>query len=184
MRTKVIIMGAAGRDFHNFNAYFRDNEHYEVVAFTATQIPNIDGRKYPAELSGRLYPDGINIYPEQELTDLIKKFKVEEVIFSYSDVPYDYVMNHSAAVNAAGADFKVMGPGRTMLQSTNPVIAVCAVRTGSGKSQTTRRVIEILQKSGKKSCGNPASHALWEPGRTESTTLRRSFRSGQTSLYD
>lgn len=150
MKTKVIIMGAAGRDFHNFNTYFRDNEQYEVVAFTATQIPNIDDRKYPAQLAGKLYPNGIDIYPEQELTDLIKKFKVDEVIFSYSDVPYDYVMSHSAAVNAAGADFKVMGPDRTMLKSDKPVIAVCAVRTGSGKSQTTRRVIEILQESGKK----------------------------------
>ncbi|UCF62814.1 MAG: GTPase [bacterium] len=150
MKTKVIIMGAAGRDFHNFNTYFRDNEQYEVVAFTATQIPNIDDRKYPAQLAGKLYPNGIDIYPEQELTDLIKKFKVDEVIFSYSDVPYDYVMNHSAVVNAAGADFKVMGPDRTMLKSDKPVIAVCAVRTGSGKSQTTRRVIEILQESGKK----------------------------------
>jgi len=150
MKTKVIIMGAAGRDFHNFNTYFRDNEQYEVVAFTATQIPNIDDRKYPAQLAGKLYPNGIAIYPEQELADLIKKFKVDEVIFSYSDVPYDYVMNHSAAVNAAGADFKLMGPDRTMLKSSKPVIAVCAVRTGSGKSQTTRRVIELLRESGKK----------------------------------
>jgi predicted GTPase len=150
MKTKVIIMGAAGRDFHNFNSYFRDNEQYEVVAFTATQIPNIDDRKYPAQLAGKLYPNGIAIYPEQELADLIKKFKVDEVIFSYSDVPYDYVMNHSAAVNAAGADFKLMGPDRTMLKSSKPVIAVCAVRTGSGKSQTTRRVIELLRESGKK----------------------------------
>ena len=149
-RTKVIIMGAAGRDFHNFNTYFRDNQQYEVVAFTATQIPNIEGRKYPRELAGKLYPKGIEIYPESELIDLIKKHKVDEVIFSYSDVPYDYVMNHSAAVNAAGADFKLMGPRHTMLKSSKPVIAVCAVRTGSGKSQTTRRVIELLQNAGKK----------------------------------
>jgi len=149
-RTKVIIMGAAGRDFHNFNTYFRDNQQYEVVAFTATQIPNIEGRKYPRELAGKLYPKGIEIHPESELIDLIKKYKVDEVIFSYSDVPYDYVMNHSAAVNAAGADFKLMGPKHTMLKSSKPVIAVCAVRTGSGKSQTTRRVIELLQEAGKK----------------------------------
>ncbi len=149
-RTKVLIMGAAGRDFHNFNTFFRGNRDYEVVAFTATQIPNIEGRKYPAELAGELYPNGIDIYPESQLADLIKKFKVEEVIFAYSDVPYDYVMSKSAIVNAAGADFKVMGPQRTMIKSSKPVIAVCAVRTGSGKSQTTRRVIELLQAAGKK----------------------------------
>lgn len=149
-RTRVIIMGAAGRDFHNFNTFFRDNEQYEVVAFTATQIPNIEGRKYPAELAGKLYPNGINIYPESELPELIRKFQVDEVVFAYSDVPYDYVMSRSAIVNAAGADFKVMGPNRTMLRSSKPVIAVCAVRTGCGKSQTTRRVIEILQEAGKK----------------------------------
>ncbi|MCK5453992.1 MAG: GTPase, partial [Calditrichia bacterium] len=140
----------AGRDFHNFNTFFRDNDQYEVVAFTATQIPNIDDRKYPAQLTGKLYPDGINIYPEDELPELIEKFKVDEVIFAHSDVPYDYVMNTSAAVNAAGVDFKLMGPQKTMLKSNKPVIAVCAVRTGSGKSQTTRRVIELLQEAGKK----------------------------------
>ncbi|UCE07233.1 MAG: GTPase [bacterium] len=150
LKTKVIIMGAAGRDFHNFNTFFRDNEQYEVVAFTAAQIPNIDDRKYPALLAGKLYPEGIDIYSEQELPELIKELKVDEVIFAYSDVPYDYVMNHSAVINAAGADFKIMGPARTMLKSTKPVVAVCAVRTGSGKSQTTRRVIELLQQSGKK----------------------------------
>jgi predicted GTPase len=149
-KIKVIIMGAAGRDFHNFNVFFRDNQGYEVVAFTATQIPNIEGRKYPTELAGKLYPEGINIYPEDELIELVQKYQVDEVIFSYSDVPYDYVMNQSAIVNAAGADFKLMGPKRTMLKSSKPVIAVCAVRTGSGKSQTTRRVIELLQKYGKK----------------------------------
>jgi predicted GTPase len=149
-KTKIIIMGAAGRDFHNFNTFFRDNDRYEVVAFTATQIPNIDDRKYPAQLAGKLYPDGIKIYPEDELTELINKLKVDEVVFAYSDVPYDYVMNNSAAVNAAGADFKIMGPQRTMIKSSKPVIAVCAVRTGSGKSQTTRRVIELLQEAGKK----------------------------------
>jgi predicted GTPase len=149
-RIKILIMGAAGRDFHNFNTFFRENEYYEVVAFTATQIPNIEGRKYPAELTGKLYPKGIDIYPEDELAELIKKFKVEEVIFAYSDVPYDYVMSRSAAVNAAGADFTFMGPERTMIKSKKPVIAVCAVRTGSGKSQTTRKVIEVLNGAGKK----------------------------------
>jgi len=141
-------MGAAGRDFHNFNTFYRDNERYEVVAFTATQIPNIDGRKYPAELAGKLYPEGIKIYPESELPDLIKQFDVDEVVFAYSDVPYDYVMHKSALVNSLGADFRLMGTKETQVKSTKPVVAICAVRTGSGKSQTTRRVAAILQKMG------------------------------------
>jgi len=149
-RTKVIIMGAAGRDFHNFNTFFRNNELYEVVAFTATQIPNIDGRKYPPELAGKLYPKGIDIYPESELAGLIQKFAVDEVVFSYSDVPYNYVMSRSALANAAGADFKVLGPRHTMLKSSKPIIAVCAVRTGSGKSQSTRKVVQLLREAGKK----------------------------------
>lgn len=147
---KIIIMGAAGRDFHNFNTFFRDNDKYQVVAFTATQIPNIEGRKYPAELAGKLYPNGIDIYPEDQLEELIKKHDVDEVVFSYSDVPYNYVMSRSAIVNKAGADFKLMGPKRTMLKSSKPVIAICAVRTGSGKSQTTRHVVKLLRESGKK----------------------------------
>jgi predicted GTPase len=150
VKIKVIIMGAAGRDFHNFNTYFRDNDNYEVVGFTATQIPNIEGRKYPAELAGDLYPDGIDIYPEEDVLDLINKHDVDEVIFSYSDISYDYVMNKSAMVNATGADFKLLGPKRTMIKSTKPVVAVCAVRTGCGKSQTTRRVSKILHDMGKK----------------------------------
>ncbi|MBD3225407.1 MAG: GTPase [Caldithrix sp.] len=149
-RKKIIIMGAAGRDFHNFNTYYRTNDQYEVVAFTATQIPDIEGRKYPAELAGVLYQDGIQIHPESELTRLIKDYDVDEVVFSYSDVPYDYVMSRSALVNAAGADFKLMGTKATQLKSNKPVIAVCAVRTGCGKSQTTRRVAQLLQKAGKK----------------------------------
>lgn len=148
--TRVIIMGAAGRDFHNFNTFFRDNEDYEVVAFTATQIPNIEGRKYPVELAGKLYPKGINIYPEKNLEELIQEHNVDEVVFSYSDVPYEYVMSRSAVVNKVGADFKVMGPKRTMVESSRPVIAVCAVRTGSGKSQTTRQVVKLLRDNGKK----------------------------------
>jgi len=147
-RTKTLIMGAAGRDFHNFNVHYRDNEQAEVVAFTATQIPNIDDRKYPAELAGKLYPGGIPIHPESELTSLIKKHNVEEVVFSYSDVPYSYVMSKAAVVNAAGADFQLMGTSRTMLKSSKPVVAVCAVRTGCGKSQTTRRVSLILRDMG------------------------------------
>ncbi len=149
-RTKIIIMGAAGRDFHNFNTFYRDKDDFEVVAFTATQIPNIDGRKYPAELAGKLYPDGINIYPENELADLIKKFQADEVVFSYSDVPYDYVMSHAAMVNAAGADFKLLSPGHTMIESTKPIVSICAVRTGCGKSQTTRYVSNLLKQAGKK----------------------------------
>ncbi|NOX90426.1 MAG: GTPase [Calditrichaeota bacterium] len=149
-RKRVLIMGAAGRDFHNFNVYFRDNEAYEVVAFTATQIPDIEGRKYPPELAGKLYPDGIMIYPEQELVGLIKKYKVDQVVFAYSDVPYDYVMSRSAIVNSAGADFVLMGAKNTQLKSNKPVIAVCAVRTGCGKSQTTRKVAKILREAGKK----------------------------------
>ena len=149
-RIKVVIMGAAGRDFHNFNTYYRDNDKYEVVAFTATQIPNIEGRKYPAELAGDLYPNGIEIHPEDEILDLIKKFDVDEVVFSYSDVSYDYVMNKSAMINAAGVDFKLLGPKRTMIKSEKPLVAICAVRTGCGKSQTTRRVSKILHDMGKK----------------------------------
>jgi predicted GTPase len=147
---KVIIIGAAGRDFHNFNTYFRDNETFEVVAFTAAQIPDIDGRSYPSELSGRLYPSGIPIYAEEGLTELIKKFGVSLCVFSYSDVPYQKVMSVSALVNAAGAKFVLLSPADTMIKSTKPVIAVGAVRTGSGKSQTSRKVIEILMNKGYK----------------------------------
>jgi predicted GTPase len=141
-------MGAAGRDFHNFNVFFRGNQQYQVVAFTATQIPNIEGRKYPAELSGALYPEGIPIYPEADLERLIKELKVEQVVFAYSDVPHEYVMHRGSAVMAAGADFRLMGPNTTMLKSSKPVVSVCAVRTGSGKSQTTRRVSLILRQLG------------------------------------
>ncbi len=146
MRRKVIIMGAAGRDFHNFNVYFRDNENYEVVAFTATQIPNIAGRKYPPELAGKLYPEGIPIYDEKELPDLVKKHEVDEVVFSYSDVSYQTVMNKASIVNSAGADFTMLSPSHTMLKSKKPVISVCAVRTGSGKSQISRKIFEILSQ--------------------------------------
>jgi predicted GTPase len=148
--TKTLIMGAAGRDFHNFNVFFRDNSDYEVVAFTATQIPNIEGRKYPAELAGKLYPAGIPIHPESELVDLIKTLKVELVIFAYSDVPHEYVMHKASTVLAAGADFRLMGIKSTQVKSTKPVVSVCAVRTGSGKSQTTRRVSLILREMGYK----------------------------------
>lgn len=147
-KKNVIIIGAAGRDFHNFNTYYRDNEEYNVVAFTAAQIPDIDGRKYPAELSGKLYPDGIPIHAEDELPDLIERFKVDSCVFSYSDVPYDRVMNLSSLVNAAGSSFGLLGPKHTMVKSTKPVIAVVATRTGCGKSQTSRRVIEILMEKG------------------------------------
>lgn len=143
-RIRTIIMGAAGRDFHNFNVFFRDNQDYEVVAFTATQIPNIEGRKYPKELSGSLYPTGIDIFPENELEELIKKLNVDQVVFAYSDVPHEYVMHKASMVLASGADFRLMGIGTTQLKSKKPVIAVCAVRTGSGKSQTTRMVSKVM----------------------------------------
>ena len=149
-RKNVLIMGAAGRDFHNFNTFFRDKEEYNVKAFTATQIPNIDGRKYPASLAGKLYPDGIMIYDEKDLTKLIKEFDIDEVYFSYSDVPYNYVMNKSAEVNAAGASFILIGTKETMIKSSKPVIAIVAVRTGSGKSQTSRKVVDLLRAAGKK----------------------------------
>ena len=147
-KKKVIIMGAAGRDFHNFNTYFRKNDSYEVVAFTATQIPDIDGRKYPKELSGELYPNGIPIYAEEELTKLIKENNVDTVVFSYSDVPNDYVMQKSAIVNAVGADFVLLGTKSTQIKSTKPVIGVCAVRTGCGKSQVSRAIFKILTDKG------------------------------------
>lgn len=151
LKKKVLIMGAAGRDFHNFNTYYRNNNDYEVVAFTATQIPDIDGRKYPAELAGKeSYPNGIPIYDEAELPRLIKECGVQEVVFAYSDVPYQYVMNRSALVNALGADFILMGYDKTKIKSTKPVISICATRTGCGKSQTTRFIYDIFKKMGKK----------------------------------
>lgn len=149
-KIKVLIMGAAGRDFHNFNTVFRDNPRYDVVAFTATQIPYIDDRKYPAALCGKLYPKGIPIYPESELISLIKKFKVEEVVFSYSDVTFNYVMTKAAIVNSVGASFKMLSYEATSIKSKKPVIAVVAARTGAGKSQTSRKVIEVLMALGKK----------------------------------
>jgi predicted GTPase len=151
MKKNVIIIGAAGRDFHNFNTYFRGNADYNVVAFTAAQIPDIDGRKYPKELAGEdLYPAGIPIHAEEDLPRLIKELKVDDCVFSYSDVPYPRVMNISAVVNAAGANFLLLGPRDTMVSSTKPVIAVGATRTGCGKSQTSRRIIEILMEKGLK----------------------------------
>ncbi len=147
-RKRIIIIGAAGRDFHNFNTYYRDKPEYEVLAFTAAQIPDIDGRKYPAQLAGELYPDGIPIYAQEELPQLIAKFNVDTCVFSYSDVPYARVMAVSALVNSCGANFALLGPKGTMIKSTKPVIAVVASRTGCGKSQTSRKVIEILMKMG------------------------------------
>ncbi|MCX7844200.1 MAG: cyclic 2,3-diphosphoglycerate synthase [Candidatus Bipolaricaulota bacterium] len=149
-RTKVIIMGAAGRDFHNFNVVFRDNAAYEVVAFTAAQIPGIEGRRYPPELAGRLYPQGIPIEPEERLGELIRAHGVDRVVFAYSDVSHQYVMERAAIAQAAGADFWLLGPGSTQLVARKPVVAVCAVRTGCGKSPTTRRVVRILKSWGKR----------------------------------
>jgi predicted GTPase len=150
MPQKVIIMGAAGRDFHDFNVYFRDNPDYQVVAFTATQIPDIEGRPYPPELAGKLYPDGIPIRPESELIDLIKKHDIDMVYLSYSDLPHEFVMHKASEVLAAGADFNLLGPNHMQLKAKVPVISICAVRTGCGKSQTTRRVADILRNAGKK----------------------------------
>ncbi|WP_022661080.1 cyclic 2,3-diphosphoglycerate synthase [Paucidesulfovibrio longus] len=145
MVENVIVMGAAGRDFHNFNVYFRGNERYNVVCFTATQIPNIDGRKYPAQLAGPKYPDGIPIYPDARLADLIREHKVDLVVFSYSDIPHVEVMHKASIATACGADFMIAGAPYTMLESSKPVVSVCAVRTGCGKSQTSREVMRVLQ---------------------------------------
>lgn len=150
MLEKVIIMGAAGRDFHNFNVYFRDNERYNVICFTATQIPDIEGRQYPAELAGKLYPKGVPILSDENLFDLVKDNGVDLVAFSYSDVPHTEVMHKASIVTAAGADFILIGASYTMLPSEKKVISVCAVRTGCGKSQTSRKVIEILRGMGKR----------------------------------
>jgi predicted GTPase len=150
MRKKVLIMGAAGRDFHNFNLLFRNNKNYEVVAFTAAQIPDIEGRVYPAELAGELYPNGIPIFDEEGLRTLVKERQIDEVIFSYSDVSHSYVMERGCQALASGADYRLVSPESTMLKSKKPVISICAVRTGSGKSQTTRKVRDILNQFGKK----------------------------------
>ncbi|NMA84984.1 MAG: GTPase [Epulopiscium sp.] len=149
-KRKVIIIGAAGRDFHNFNTYYRNNDKYQVVAFTAAQIPDIDNRRYPAELAGNMYPEGIPIYSQERLPELIEELGVDECVFAYSDVKYEGVMGISAIVNAAGADFTLLGSKSTMLKSNKPVISVCAVRTGCGKSQTSRKIIELLMASGLK----------------------------------
>lgn len=150
VKKRVLILGAAGRDFHNFNTYYRDNEEFEVVAFTATQIPGIDDKKYPAELAGKLYPEGIPILPEENYGSLVDEYGVDQVVLAYSDLPNQYVMERAAIANAHGADFVLLGPAKTMLKSSKPVISICAVRTGSGKSQTTRRVLDILRSKGKK----------------------------------
>jgi predicted GTPase len=149
-RTRVLIAGAAGRDFHNFNVVYRGREEFEVVGFTATQIPNIDGRVYPAELAGELYPDGIPIWPEADLERAISRYAVDEVVFAYSDVTHEHVMHLGSRALAAGASYRLLSPRQTMLTSSKPVVAVCAVRTGAGKSQTTRRVAEILREGGKR----------------------------------
>jgi predicted GTPase len=149
-RRRLVIVGAAGRDFHNFNLVYRGREEYEVVAFTATQIPNIDGRRYPAELAGPLYPAGIPIHPESKLEELVREHDVDEVVFSYSDVTHEHVMHIGSRVLAAGASYSLLSPHRTMLTSSKPVVAVCAVRTGSGKSQTTRHIAKLLRDAGRR----------------------------------
>ena len=162
-RTRVIIMGAAGRDFHNFNTVFRDNNRYEVIAFTATQIPRIGGRTYPLELAGPLYPKGIPIHEEDRLEELIRQHNIDEVVFAYSDVPHETLMHHASRVLAIGANFRLLGPKETCIPSKKPLLSICAVRTGVGKSQTTRYVIEALQKLGKKvvAIRHPMPTAIW-----------------------
>ena len=150
VRKNILIMGAAGRDFHNFNVFFRDKAEYNVVAFTATQIPNIEGRVYPKQLAGKLYPDGIKIYEERELEKLIRKLSVHQVVFSYSDVTFDYVMTKASIVNAMGISFRLLGADETQVKSIKPVVAVLAVRTGCGKSQSSRKIVEVLTAAGKK----------------------------------
>jgi len=148
--TRVIIMGAAGRDFHNFNLYFKNNPNYEVVAFTATQIPNIEGRQYPPELSGERYPKGIPIYEEGKLSGLIKDMNIDLVVFAYSDVPHEYVMQKGSEVLAAGANYMILSPKHTQIKASVPVISVCAIRTGCGKSQTSRKITALLKNTNKK----------------------------------
>jgi len=181
-KRKVIIVGAAGRDFHNFNVMYRDKEEFDVVAFTAAQIPDIDGRKYPAELAGKLYPNGIPIVNESELANLVRKEKqagnIVDVVFSYSDVPHVRVMQIGSIALAEGANYILLSPVDTMIKSTKPVVSICAVRTGCGKSQTTRAVSDCLTAMGKKSRSNPASYALWQPCRTKSSALCSKIRSG------
>ena len=147
-RIRTLILGAAGRDFHNFNVVYRDDTRYDVVGFTAAQIPNIAGRRYPADLAGPLYPQGVAIFPEEDLAALVERLAVRQVVFSCSDVSYTYVMHRAAVANAAGADFVLPGPRATMLDSAIPVVAVCAVRTGAGKSQTSRRIVQLLRNAG------------------------------------
>src|SRR5258705_10809348 len=149
-RPRVVIGGAAGRDSHNFNLVYRDDPAYDVVAFTATQIPNIDGRRYPAELAGSLYPDGIPILPESALEQLVREHEIDQVVFAYSDVTHEHVMHIGSRALAAGAPVELLAPRQTMLASSKPTVAICAVRTGSGKSQTTRRVAELLREGGKR----------------------------------
>lgn len=150
MKKKIIIMGAAGRDFHNFNLYYRDNENYDVVAFTATQIPGIDDKKYPAELAGKLYPNGIQIRPEEDLKKLIAEYDADQVVFAYSDVPHERVMHNASIVNQCGADFVLMGMKLSRVKTTKPLVTICATRTGCGKSQTTRKVVQELKAKGLK----------------------------------
>ncbi|MBT8320620.1 MAG: GTPase, partial [Eudoraea sp.] len=150
MKRRILIMGAAGRDFHNFNTAYRDNPNFEVVAFTAAQIPNILGRKYPGALAGALYPNGIPIYHEKELNTLIEELEVDDVVFAYSDIPYEVLMHKSALVHTAGANFILLGPKETSLKSTKPLISIGATRTGCGKSQTARQLVELLMAEGLK----------------------------------
>ena len=191
MSRRVLIMGAAGRDFHNFNTVYRDDAGTEVVAFTATQIPFINDRKYPAELAGPHYPNGIQIHDESELTDLITSLDVDDVVFSYSDVSHEYVMHKASQAMAAGANFLLLGPDATMLDADVPVVSVCAVRTGSGKSQTTRAIAGVLKDAGKRVVAvrhpmpygdlNAQRVQRYATSRTSTGTRRRSRSARNTS---
>jgi len=183
MKENVIIMGAAGRDFHNFNVFFRNKKQYNVVCFTATQIPNIEKRRYPKKLSGKLYPNGIPIFPEEKLPKLIKKLKVKTVVFSYSDISHEYVMDRASQVLATGANFMLLGPNQTQLQSKRKVISICAVRTGCGKSQTTRYIVEYLKKKAYSFCHHQTPYAVWESHKAGSTKICIHARSDKTKMY-
>ena len=180
---RVLILGAAGRDFHNFNVVFRNNPEFHVVAFTATQIPDIAGRRYPAELAGNLYPDGIPILEENKMEEIIRDEQVDAVVFSYSDVAYPTLMHLASRAVAAGADFWLLGVERTQLAAKVPVISVCAVRTGCGKSPVSRRIASELRRHGMESGSGPSSHAVWRSGRAACAALRIAGRSRSLRVH-
>ena len=180
---RILILGAAGRDFHNFNVVFRDNPDYQVVAFTATQIPDIAGRRYPAELAGRLYPEGIPILEEKDMEQLVAEYEIDAVVFSYSDVSHQNLMHLASRAVAADVDFWLLGTEHTQLRSSVPVISVCAVRTGCGKSPVSRLVAEELRRAGTKTGGDSPSHALRRPGGASRATFRHAGRPRPAAMH-